>query len=61
MTNFDDLYNMYSNGDEALYAALEGMDFNDLYHECDKNIAKYYEFKCWLENAEQYYRKGVNL
>lgn len=61
MTNFDDLYEMYSNGDEALYAALEGMDFNKLYRECDKNIAKYYEFKCWLENAEQYYRKGVNL
>lgn len=61
MTYFYDLYEMYRNHDEALYAALEGMSFIDLYHECDKNIAKYYEFKCWLEDAEQYYRKGVNL
>lgn len=61
MTNFEDLYNMYSNRDEALYAALEGMNFEELYHECNKDLAKYYEFRCWLEDAEQYYRKEENL
>lgn len=61
MTYFEDLYEMYYNSDEALYAALEGMNFVDLYHECDKDLAKFYEFKCWLEDAEQYYRKEINL
>lgn len=60
MKTFDELYAMYTNGDENIYTELfAGVDFSDLYHECDKNIAKYYEFKTWLEYSEEYYNKTV--
>lgn len=57
MKTFEELYNMYKNGNEALYDELDYADFEELYHECDKTIAKYYEFKYWLENSEQYYER----
>ncbi len=55
MKTFDELYNLYHTGNEQLYDELDHVDFDNLYDECDKNLSKYYEFKCWLEDAEQYY------
>lgn len=40
--------------DEAIFDLLKEVDFNDLYHECDKDLAKHYNFKCWLESIENY-------
>ena len=56
MKTFEELYEMYNNGDETIYDELDNMNFDDLYHECDKNIADYYDFKNWLENEEKYYK-----
>lgn len=53
--DFIELYNMYHNTDEQLYDKLDYVDFDELYIECDKDLDKYYEFKCWLEDVDQYY------
>lgn len=53
--SFSELYNMYHNCDDLLYNELDYADFDELYCECDKDLAKYYEFKCWLEDIDQYY------
>lgn len=56
MKTFDELYEMYTSSNEDIYTALAaGVDFKELYHECDKDLAKYYQFKCWLEYSEEYY------
>lgn len=56
MKTFEELYEMYTNRNENIYTELfAGVDFEELYRECDKDIAKYYEFKCWLEYSEEYY------
>lgn len=52
---FEKLYEMYHNGDEAIYDYLSKEVFEELYHECYKNLAKFYEFSCWLESIEEYY------
>lgn len=60
MKTFNELYEMYTRGDDNIYLELfAGVDFEELYHECDKDIAKYYEFKTWLEYSEEYYDKKV--
>lgn len=56
MKTFDELYAMYTNGDDNIAIELfSGVDFNELYKECNKHLAKYYEFKNWLEYAEDYF------
>ena len=57
MKTCEELYEMYISGDKDLYEGLMQADCTDLCHECDKNIAKYYniiadyyDFKNWLEN-----------
>lgn len=53
MKTFEEIYAMYEAGDENIDVALSEVDIVDAYHECDKNLAKYYEFKCWLKNIEK--------
>lgn len=54
MKNFERLFEMYVAGNKSIYDEVKVADFKDLYHECDKNLSKYYEFKCWLESIEEY-------
>lgn len=50
MKNFDELYDMYCNNDVRLYSELlEYPDFGYLFSECRKDLAKYYEFRQYLE------------
>ena len=55
MKTFEELYDMYCEGDENIYEHLYDVDFDELYEEADKQLAKYYEFKTWLETQEQFY------
>lgn len=55
MKTFEELYILYKTCNEQLYDELDNVDFDFLYDECDKDLAKYYEFKCWLEDVDQYY------
>ena len=55
MKNFDELYDMYVDGEELLYNELCDYDFDELIHECNKNISKYYGFREWLDDMRQYY------
>lgn len=55
MKNFDELYEMYINGDEQLYIELCDVDIVDIIHDCNKNICLYYDFREWLESVREYF------
>lgn len=55
MITFDEMYNMYTKGDEQLYNELCNADFNELIHKCNKNIGLYYDFREWLDDIRSYY------
>lgn len=60
MKKFNELFEMYNNGDENIYLELfAGVDFSELYSECDKYLAKYEQFKRWLKYSEDYYNKKM--
>lgn len=48
MTNFDELYELYTNSNEHLYDLLDKDNIHDLIDECHKNLAEYYEFQQFL-------------
>lgn len=52
---FEKIYEMYCNGDEKIFEVLNAEIFEELYHECKKDLAKYYEFMGWLGNVEYCY------
>ena len=55
--NFDDFYKMYKKGDERIYDFLNyDIIVGYLYPECNKDLSKYYNFRCWLESIEYCYR-----
>lgn len=55
MKTFEELFEMYCEGDEAIYDALYDVDWDEIYEDSSKNLAKYYEFQIWLESQEQFY------
>ena len=61
MKTFDELYEMYSNRDANIYLGLfAGVNFEDLYRECSKDLAKYCEFGAWLKYTSECYSDMLN-
>lgn len=56
MKNFNYYFKLYLNGDEDLYIELSKTIIEDLITECNKNLAKYYEFQQFLYNTVEYYK-----
>ena len=55
MVDVEQLYKLYEAGDETLYDELEKLSSDDIeyiYHDCDINLLKYYEFRQFIENYE---------
>lgn len=53
--DFNDYYILYKNSDESIYEDLSIHIIIELERECEKDLAKYYEFQCWLRRMEEYY------
>ena len=61
MKTFDELYEMYKHRDENIYLELfAGVNFEDLYRECSKDLAKYCEFGAWLMYTSEVYNDMLN-
>lgn len=54
MKNFNELFDLYSNHGEVYLTTIVGVNFDELYDECDTNLAKYGEFKNWLKYCERW-------
>ena len=52
MKNFNHYYTLYTSGDEKLYDDLSIHTIKELERDCDKDLAKYYDFKMWLMSME---------
>lgn len=56
MKNFDFYFDLYLKGDEALYIELSSYIVEELIKECGKDLAKYYDFQCFLYDMVEYYK-----
>ena len=56
MKTFDELYEMYKNGDDDIFFELDCLatDIDDLVRECRKDMTKYYGFEQFLYNMLEY-------
>ena len=60
MKTFDELYEMYTRGENINLELFAGVNFEDLYRECSKDLAKYCEFGAWLKYTSEVYNDMLN-
>ena len=60
MKTFDELYEMYTRGENINLELFFFFFFEELYREWSKDLAKYYKFGAWLMHTSEAYNDMLN-